>query len=123
LKWAGKKIKDSFHGIKYKIKGNNIGLLEFDSCEKSKAKLKSYVSGKTEDTACLLLFDDSPMSGHAVAVFRYSKYNKVYFYDPNFGVYIWRGEDKDVYNDIRDHLLKSLKKKYILSAGLFIKSK
>lgn len=54
-------------------------------------------------------------TGHAVAIFKDKVNEKIYFYDPNDGVYEWEETDLDLYYEIKEHI--KLKHKSLTMLG------
>ncbi|BEO41555.1 hypothetical protein SMQE13_09060 [Serratia marcescens] len=123
LKWVGGKLDDDFNHITYEVEVRKGTFGPFKSSGEVKAKLNVYLSDKVNDVCCLLNFESSPGNGHAVAIFQSSIRQKCYFYDPNFGVYLWEPTGCDLYEDLKKHFITAYHKKYTLIAALFVKAK
>lgn len=123
LKWVGRKLDDDYNDIKYEVKARKAMLGLFKSSKHVKEKLNVYLSDKDNDICCLLNFEYAQNNGHAVAVFQSSTRRECYFYDPNFGVYLWQCTSRDLYEDLKEHFIDKYKKRYILAAALFVSAK
>lgn len=53
---------------------------------------------------------------HAVAIFKNKINEKIYFYDPNDGVYEWNETDLDLYYEIKEHIKRNHRSQTMLNS-------